>query len=1222
MNRLCFTALSLAITLHCLEAAGQAVAPQLPRIGWIASGGSRMHRVEPAAGRPAGFALLGGGETGVVFTNRLSEAAVARNRVTENGSGVALGDVDGDGWCDIYLCGLEGSNALYRNLGGLRFEEITAAAGVACDNQLSTGALMADVDGDHDLDLLVNSLGGGTRLFINDGKARFTERTDTRLTRRFAATSMAMGDIDRDGDLDLYVANYRTISFRDEIPPVKVEARLVDGQINLSPAGRFVPLTARQGQVEMSELGERDFIYLNQGGGSFAPISWTSGSFVDRDGKPLKVPPQDWGLAVAFRDLNQDGWPDLYVCNDFFFSPDRIWFNRGGAGFREATLTEFSQISMSSMAVDFADINRDGFDDIFVAEMLGRELPGRQRRRDNVKKTILARELGAKLERWESPRNTLHLNRGDSTYAEIAQYAGLDATEWSWGAIFCDVDLDGLEDLIIPTGNNHDVQDADALRAISRVRAADTLEQRMENLRSMPQWRTPILAYRNKGDLTFEDRGVEWGFTLAGVTHGAALADLDNDGDLDLVANSLNGPALVYRNESTATRVAVRLKGRPPNTRGIGAVLKLTGGGMVQRQEMMAGGRYLSSDEPIRVFAALGEGAARTLEVVWPDGLVSKLNGVAANTVYEISQVTATAPDPIRPAHGQPLFAHAEAPAAKQGIADHAELEAQPTLPHSMGPRGQRIAVLDLDADGVDDLVFTADRGEPMACFLGSPVGAWKPTSPSWAAAVAQRDQTAILPIQLEAGRAGLAIALAPQGRSGSSAVAIVDLKLGKLVTRVETGPGVIGSLHAADVDGDGDLDLFAAARFVAGRWPVAPPSHLLINSGGNLALDKEQPALASLGMAAAARFVDLDGDGLPELVAAIDCGPIRALKNNKGKFETHAENFGINSGVGFWSALEVGDFNGDGRPDFAVGNLGRNTRHHGGSDFPHSVHYADVDGDGVIEVVEAARVRGGDREHPWLDFDVLSKHLPWLEVAFPTYRAYGEASAREVWGDMWPNAQTVAISTHDSMLLLSSSQGYETRSLPVQAQFAPARCLLVADFNQDGRDDLLIGQNLMATRPDISPHDAGRGLILLGQRSGELLPVEDPMAGLGMTGEQVSMAYFEGVSDSAGTLVVAQNFGPVVGRKLSPGARGPLVRFEGGPGNPGAIGARWRPIEAGASTRWEATGGVVHRGRWRELRPGARVECVWPDGSRMEFTLPNSGRHVFSQIRGLEKMD
>jgi len=1207
--------------LHCLGAAGQAVAPQPSRVAWVASGGNRSHKVEPAAGRPAGFALLGSGETGLAFTNRLSEAAVARNRVTENGSGVAFGDVDGDGWCDIYFCGLEGSNALYRNVGGMRFEEITAAAGVACENQYSTGALLADVDGDDDLDLLVNSIGGGTRLFLNDGKGRFTERKDTRLTRRFAATSMAMGDMDRDGDLDLYVANYRTMTFRDEIPPVKVEARLVDGQISLSPAGRFVPLMARQGQVEMSELGERDFIYLNQGG-NFAPISWTSGSFVDREGKALKAPPQDWGLAVAFRDLNQDGWPDLYVCNDFFYSPDRIWFNRGGTGFREANLTEFSQVSMSSMAVDFADINRDGFDDLFVAEMLGRELPGRQRRRDNVKKTSLARELGAKLERWESPRNTLHLNRGDATYAEIAQFAGLDATEWSWGAIFCDVDLDGHEDLIIPTGNNHDVQDADALRAISRIRVPDTLEQRMENMRTMPQWRTPILAYRNKGDLTFEDRGVAWGFTLAGVTHGAALADLDNDGDLDLVANSLNGPAMVYRNESAAPRVAVRLKGRSPNTRGIGAVLKLTGGGMVQRQEMMAGGRYLSSDEPIRVFAALGGEVERQLEVIWPDGQISRLDGVAANKVYEINQATAAPPASGRPPALPPIFSRATSPEAKEQVVGHADLEAQPTLPHSMAPRGRRIAAIDLDADGVDDLVFTAHRGEPTACFLGSPGGGWKPTSPPWAASVSQRDQTAILPIQLDAGRGGLAIALAPQGPGGTSAVAIVDLKTGMLVTRVETGPGVIGSLHAADVDGDGDLDLFAAARMIPGRWPIAPPSHLLINNGGILALDKGQPALESLGMVAGARLIDLDGDGLPELAAAIDCGAIRALKNNKGKFEPELENYGLNSGVGYWSALEVGDFNGDGRPDFAAGNLGRNSRHHRSSDFPYSVHYADADGDQVVEVVEAARVRGADREHPWLDYDVLSKHLPWLEVSMPTYRAYGEATAREVWGEMWPKVRTLAISTHDSTLFLSGGQGYEAKSLPVEAQLAPARCLLVADFNRDGRDDLLVGQNLMATRPDISPYDAGRGLILLGRPGGELLPVGEPLAGLGMTGEQVSMAFFEGLADSAGALVVAQNFGPVAARKLSSSTRGPLARFEGGPGNPRAVGARWRPLEAGASTRWETAGGPAVLGRWRELRPGVKIECVWPDGRRQEFTLPDSGRHVISHARGLEQVD
>jgi hypothetical protein len=379
----------------------------------------------------------------VGFRNHLSDRTVAYNRVYENGSGVALGDVDGDGWCDIYFCQLEGRNALYRNLGNWRFEDITDRAGVACTNQFSTGAVLADIDGDGDLDLLVNAIGGGTRGFFNDGKGRFAEGTGSRLVRRFGSTSMALADIDGDGDLDLYVTNYRTDTYKDRPKGLKVEASKVGGKIVLQPAHRFIPIMPRGDAVEVFELGERDFLYLNDGRGGFAPVSWTSGAFVDEDGQPLTEPPKDWGLTVAFRDMNGDGTPDLYVCTDFFYSLDRIWLNKGSAGFHAPGRTVLRNTSMSSMALDFADINRDGHDDFIVMDMLSRSQSSRHRQRPNMMKGVVDPPVGDPHFRPEVARNTLFLNRGDGSYAEIAQLSGVAASEWSWSVVFMDVDLDG-----------------------------------------------------------------------------------------------------------------------------------------------------------------------------------------------------------------------------------------------------------------------------------------------------------------------------------------------------------------------------------------------------------------------------------------------------------------------------------------------------------------------------------------------------------------------------------------------------------------------------------------------------------------------------------------------------------------------------------------------------------------------------------------------------------
>ncbi|HVK59056.1 MAG TPA: VCBS repeat-containing protein, partial [Candidatus Kapabacteria bacterium] len=354
-------------------------------VQWKKGPGYRYFEVQPN-GKGAGFTTLKPFDTEVQFTNRLSRRLVAMNRVTENGSGVALGDVDGDGWCDIYLCGLEADNGLYRNLGGWRFTNVTKQAGVELPKQLSTGAIFGDVDGDKDLDLLVNSIGGGTRLFLNDGKGVFTESTGGRLAKRFGSMSMAMADIDRDGDLDLYVTNYRTIVSKDEFPRVKVEARLQNGEVILNPPGRFTALPVQGGNVELLELGERDFLYVNNGAGEFAPVSWTNGNFLNEAGQRLSSAPMDWGLSVMMRDINDDGLSDILVCNDFFGAPDRIWTQEPGLKFRAASLQSLRKVSLASMAVDVADINRDGLDDLFFVEMLSRDFGFRQNHRENFMK--------------------------------------------------------------------------------------------------------------------------------------------------------------------------------------------------------------------------------------------------------------------------------------------------------------------------------------------------------------------------------------------------------------------------------------------------------------------------------------------------------------------------------------------------------------------------------------------------------------------------------------------------------------------------------------------------------------------------------------------------------------------------------------------------------------------------------------------------------------------
>ncbi|MBN9693465.1 MAG: VCBS repeat-containing protein, partial [Verrucomicrobia bacterium] len=528
-------------------------------LSWQSQPGYRVANLTVTPGAP-GFRRMDSAATGVRFTNTLGMALSLTNTPVNNGSGLALGDFDGDGWCDVYFCRLEGPNALYRNLGNWTFEEIAGAAGVACADQLSTGAVFADIEGDGDLDLLVNSLGGGTRLFLNEGNRRFRESTEAGLISRFGSTSLALADVDGDGDLDLYVVNYRTSTILDQ-PQTRFSVAMIQGRPVLTRVNG-VPATSPEMVDRFTlgpdgsprEAGEADVFYLNEGGGKFRPASFAE-RFQDDAGKPAS-PPLDWGLAVMFRDLNQDGAPDLYVCNDTD-SPDRIWMNDGTGHFQALSPLALRHTSLSSMGLDVADFNRDGWDDLFVVDMLGR------RHLDRMTQLEKARvEQGrSERERLQFPHNTLFLNRGDGTYTEVAQMMGLAATDWSWTPLFLDVDLDGFEDVLIANGFHRNVLDSDAALKINQAKTGRKLTpaEELDLRRLFPDWRTANLAYRNEGGLKFREVGKEWGFGVEGVTQGMAEGDLDNDGDLDVVLNNLNEEAVVLRNEGGGSRVAVRL---------------------------------------------------------------------------------------------------------------------------------------------------------------------------------------------------------------------------------------------------------------------------------------------------------------------------------------------------------------------------------------------------------------------------------------------------------------------------------------------------------------------------------------------------------------------------------------------------------------------------------------------------------------------------------------
>ncbi len=1175
--------------------------------------------VAPASGH-AGFTLMAPTVTGVNFTNTLSDEHAAENQIRLNGSGLALGDLDGDGRCDLVLGALEGHLAVFRNLGGWQFTNVSAAAGLDLPGNYTTGLALVDVDGDDDLDLLLNGLGTGTRLFLNDGHGHFSEATETGLVRAFGATTCALADIDGDGLLDLYVANYRTNTIRST------------GLALLNVGGRRMIPPEERGHLEMTpdghvlEHGDPHFLYHNDGHGKFHPLAWTDGTFLDEDGQPLRAVPHDWGLSCAFRDLNGDGAPDLYVCNDFH-SPDRLWLNDGHGRFRAAPRLSLRHTATFSMAVDFADVDRDGRDDLLVSDMTSRQRARRLMQIAGMEPYDYA--MGRFDDRPQLDRTVLQWNRGDGTFAEVASYAGLENSEWNWSVLFLDVDLDGYEDLLATTGHMFDTQDLDAQ---ARIAAKGPYPRSMipKKLLMLPPLKQARLAFRNRGDLTFEECGQAWGFDQVGVGQGMALADLDNDGDLDLVVNNLNGAVGLYRNETSAPRLAVRLKGQPPNTAGIGARITLSGGPVTQSQEMMGGGRYLSCDDAMRVFAAGTAEARLQIEVVWRSGRRSVVPDAKANCLYEIEEpLTAPAPRQSPPVPS-PWFADVSErlnhPHHEDPFDDFAR---QPLMPRRLSQLGPGACWFDLDGDGREDLIVGSGKGGQLAAFRNDGQGGFQRLdAPPWNQTV-NRDQTTILGWHEPGGTNGLLVGSSnyEDGQASSGAVRLFQPGRSTAADVIAATPSSSGPLALADYDGDGQLDLFVGGRSVPGRYPEAAASGLYQWRGGEWVMDAANTSrLLEAGLVSGAVWTDLDGDGWPDLVLAREWGSSLLFHNDKGRLvqrnlPVEGDFLGspgatLANLAGWWNGVTAGDFDGDGNLDLLLTNWGLNTAYRASRASPFRLYYGEWDESGAVGMLEASRDPLSGTDVPERDLAALAAALPLLHGRFPTFAAFGRATVADILGPA--PSRHLEVTTLASLLLLNRTNRFVALPLPREAQFAPALAACVGDFDGDGTEDVFLSQNFFATQTKFPRCDAGRGLWLKGDGRGGLSAVPGQESGILVYGEQRGAALADYDGDGRIDLVVTENSGPTKLYRNVRGRPGLRVRLMGPPGNPDAVGA---VLRLGAGNRLgparEIHGGA---GYWSQdgvvqvlsVPPGpARLWVRWPGGKETTTDLPPEANEI-----------
>jgi len=1187
--------------------------------------GVRWAELSPGFWGADGFRQLSPSKTGIHFKNILTEEEISENRHYLNGSGVAVGDINGNGYTDLYFTHLNGPNRLYKNLGGMKFEEITEDAGVTHDGYYSTGAVFADVNGNGSLDLLVTAMHGESVLYLNDGSGRFDKDENSGLGPARGGMTMALADITGNGYPDLYITNYKERSVKDIYTTRELEWSNIlneslrspqDEYTLVSPFDRHYELVRQDGALAgVSELGELDELYLNTGG-VFEKVTDSEQVFLDEEGNPLGLQ-RDWGLTAKFQDINDNGLQDLYVCNDFH-TPDRIWLNQGDGTFKAAPWQMFRNLSYSCMAVDFSDINRNGRLDIFATEMLDPDHERRQRQASSDQHLPVV--PGDIRQRPMYNRNSLYLQREDHTFAEITYYSGTEATGWSWATRFMDVNLNGYEDLIVNTGYTYDILDIDGQFEMIRSRR-NMDEHFIEFTELVDPLKQQNKILRNNGNLTFTDVSSDWGFSDLDVSHGMAFADLNNNGVLDVIINRMNREAAIFENRTKAPRIAVRLIGEPPNTQAIGAKVELIGGTVHhQQKEVASGGDYLSGSDTHLMFAADPENDQHEIHIRWPDGRKSVISSVQSNRMYEIDQnrisfageprvqtVAAQTESLFEEVCIECEFMHHEEP--------FRDFEIQPLLPYKLSQMGPGVAWMDLSGDGKDELLMGSGRGGSLTVLASNEDELFEPITLNEITETVPGDQTALIGWK-ENGVMRLLTGLAnyEQGRSNVASVNIFNM-LDDGTVQTDSIPGVhstTGPLAAADITGNGYLDFFIGASFRPGAFPVSADSRMVMNQEGTFQLDRENSeTFSNLGLVTGAVFSDFTGNGAQDLLISSEWGTLRLFENRNGRFREITAQMGLDSFSGWWKGVAVGDFTNNGLPDIVAANIGQNSAWQLKNGKPIRIYYSDLDGFGTIDIIEAYTRSSGDYVPRRKLYEFQEQQISLNHMG--SHREFASATLRDILGHRYDGADYKEINTLEHMVFLNWGDHFEARPLPKEAQFSAGLHAGVADLNNNGNEDIFLSQNFFAVPENQIRMDAGRGLVLLGDGNGNFTAMSGSESGIKVYGEQRGSAFGDFNNNGRTDLAVSQNGNRLMIYRNQAEKRGYRFTLQGPASNESSVGSAIRlvyedgskgprrDIQAG-SGYWSQNSFTQVLG-YGEIRPVA-VEISWFDGTSQTMNL------------------
>jgi hypothetical protein len=1039
------------------------------------------------------FTLMPSSYTGVTFANTLTDSRdfnVFTYRNFYNGGGVGIGDLTGDGLPELLLTANQGGPKLYLNEGKFRFRDVTDAAGIAVKGGWTTGVTFADVNGDGRLDIYICRAGQGepserrNLLFINqgtnaDGVPTFSEEAGKYgIADDGYSTQAVFFDYDRDGKLDLYVINNSP-----------------------RPVSSFGIRNTRGVRDRFG--GAR--LYHNDGG-HFTDVSAKAGIFGSEVGL---------GLGVVVSDVDRDGWPDIYTSNDFF-EQDYLYLNNRDGTFTESVARAMPYTSYFSMGLDIADVDNDGWPDIYTTDML----PEDDKRLKETSNFESWEVYQRKLENGyhaQFMRNMLQHNNGNGTFSDIGQMAGVARTDWSWSALIADLDQDGEKDILVTNGLARDVtsQDYIAFLASNETMAAAMQGGKhvdfMGLIRAMSSTMLPNYAFHNNGDLTFTNEASAWGLATPSQSNGAAYGDLDGDGALDLVVNNANAEAFVYRNNDRALTknhwLQVKLEGTGDNRFALGARVTIATAGGEQVQELQPTRGFQSSVDYVLTFGLGARDSITSLAVDWPDGRRTVMPAMAADqrvTVRRDSTARLPALDTSLPA--PPLFSDVTSVSGLPFV--HREnafvdFDRERLLPKLLSTQGPCAAVADVNGDGRDDLFIGGAKDQRGSLMLQQADGRFiEASQATFEADKASEDLGAVFFDADGDGDQDLYVVSGGSEFSEDSPALQDRLYLndgkgnfrratGALPTETNSGSRVV----AADFDGDGDIDLFVGGRVVPWKYGVDPRSMLLRNDGHGHFTDVTEsvaPELAHAGMVTDAVWSDVDRDGRLDLVVVGEWMPITVFHNANGKLQRVAVK-GLEKSDGWWNRIIAGDFTGDGRTDFIVGNLGTNTRLQADARHPASMLVKDFMHDGFVEQIISTYI--GDRSYPLPLRDDLVKALPFLKGRFPKYSDYAGKTTDEVFTkEELAGAATKEADTFATSLVKSNADGsFTIVPLPREAQAAPVYGLLAGDFDRDGRTDILLAGNFSGFKPDIGGASGSYGTMLRGDGKGNFTAVGTP---------------------------------------------------------------------------------------------------------------------------------